>query len=76
MHQPRTILADEPTGALDAVSSEAVVGALLDAQRELGATLVVVTHDLAFAGRLDRRLGLRDGKPVEDPGTETRGPRA
>jgi putative ABC transport system ATP-binding protein len=76
VHQPRTILADEPTGALDGATSEAVIAALLDAQQELGATLVVVTHDLALAARLDRRLGLRDGKPVEDAGPETRGPRA
>ena len=76
MHQPRTILADEPTGALDGATSDAVIAALLDAQQELGATLVVVTHDLALAARLDRRLGLRDGKPVEDAGRETRGPRA
>jgi len=64
VHRPRTILADEPTGALDAASSDAVVAALLEAQRELGSTLVVVTHDAALAARLDRQLGLRDGKAV------------
>jgi putative ABC transport system ATP-binding protein len=66
VHQPKIILADEPTGALDEATSQVVVGALQDAQRELGATLVVVTHDLALAGRLDRRLGLRDGRVAGD----------
>ena len=62
INRPRVILADEPTGALDEATSQVVVEALQDAQRELGATLVVVTHDLALAARLDRRLALRDGR--------------
>jgi putative ABC transport system ATP-binding protein len=66
VHRPRVILADEPTGALDEATSQVVVEALLDAQRHLGATLIVVTHDLALAGRLDRRLGLRDGRVAGD----------
>jgi putative ABC transport system ATP-binding protein len=64
IHRPRTILADEPTGALDAESAEAVIGVLRDAQLQLGAILIVVTHDPALAGRLDRRLSLRDGRPA------------
>lgn len=77
IHRPRTILADEPTGALDEASSAAVVGLLQEAQRELGATLIVVTHDLALAERLDRRLMLRDGRPVDDaPGADGQGARA
>jgi putative ABC transport system ATP-binding protein len=65
IHRPRTILADEPTGALDGVSSAAVIELLQDAQRQLGATLIVVTHDAGLAARLDRRLRLRDGRPVD-----------
>jgi putative ABC transport system ATP-binding protein len=73
IHRPRIILADEPTGALDDESAAVVVELLLAAQRELGAILVVVTHDLALAGRLDRRLRLRDGRPVGDAnGRDTR----
>ena len=64
IHRPRTILADEPTGALDAATAETVIEVLLDAQRELGAILIVVTHDRTLAERLDRQLGLRDGRPV------------
>ena len=67
IHRPRTILADEPTGALDAATSELVVDVLREAQRELGATLIVVTHDLALAERLDRQLRLRDGRRVDGP---------
>jgi putative ABC transport system ATP-binding protein len=62
IHAPRTILADEPTGALDDESAEAVIDVLRDAQLQLGAILIVVTHDPALAGRLDRLLSLRDGR--------------
>ena len=63
VHRPRLVLADEPTGALDAGNSGVVIDALLGAQREYGATLVVVTHDPEVAGRLDRVIHLRDGRP-------------
>jgi len=62
VHRPRIVLADEPTGSLDAESSAAVIDVLLAAQHEIGATLVVVTHDREVAGRLDRTLALRDGR--------------
>jgi putative ABC transport system ATP-binding protein len=66
IHRPRLILADEPTGSLDAANSAAVVDLLLAAQEEIGATLVVVTHDPAVARRLERTVSLRDGKLAED----------
>jgi putative ABC transport system ATP-binding protein len=66
VHEPLVILADEPTGALDADNSRAVMDMLLAAQRERGATLVVVTHDAGVAARLDRTLRLRDGRLRED----------
>jgi putative ABC transport system ATP-binding protein len=62
VHRPRVILADEPTGELDTAASKVVIDLLLAAQRELGATLIVVTHDPEVAGRLDRMLRLRDGR--------------
>ena len=62
VHDPRVILADEPTGSLDEHNSEVVIDLLLAAQRRDGATLVVVTHDPAVAARLDRTLRLRDGR--------------
>jgi putative ABC transport system ATP-binding protein len=66
IHQPQTILADEPTGSLDVASAKAVIDLLQDAQQRLGATLIVVTHDAALADRLERRLDLRDGRVVGD----------
>jgi putative ABC transport system ATP-binding protein len=65
IHRPRVILADEPTGSLDAETSATVVDLLLASQRESGATLVVVTHDSGLARRLDRTLQLRDGRLVD-----------
>jgi putative ABC transport system ATP-binding protein len=62
VHRPEVILADEPTGALDAANAAAVIDLLLEVRREIGATLVVVTHDRDAASRMDRRIGLRDGR--------------
>ncbi len=65
VHRPALVLADEPTGALDAESSQAVVELLRRGQRERGATLIVITHDPVVAGALDRRVALRDGSNAE-----------
>ena len=62
VHRPEVILADEPTGALDAANAAGVLDLLLEAQHEIGATLVMVTHDRDAASRMDRRIGLRDGR--------------
>jgi len=62
VHRPEVILADEPTGALDAANAAGVLDLLLEAQREIGASLVMVTHDRDAASRMDRRIGLRDGR--------------
>jgi putative ABC transport system ATP-binding protein len=69
-HRPALILADEPTGELDSESSKIAMALLLDAQHELGATLIVVTHDLGVASRLDRTVSLRDGRVVGDSAVE------
>ncbi len=68
INQPVLILADEPTGALDRSNSDALTELLLELQRESGTTLVVVTHQLEQARRLDRVLELRDGDfaPLEE----------
>lgn len=58
---PRVIFADEPTGALDTVSGERVLAALLSTTRETGATLVMVTHDNRVAASADREVVIRDG---------------
>jgi putative ABC transport system ATP-binding protein len=62
VHRPSLVLADEPTGALDADNSATVIDLLLAAQSEIGATLVAVTHDTGVARRLDRTVGLLDGR--------------
>jgi putative ABC transport system ATP-binding protein len=62
VNQPCVVLADEPTGSLDAGNSEAIVDLLRGAQHATGATLVVVTHDPDVARRLDRTVALLDGK--------------
>jgi putative ABC transport system ATP-binding protein len=66
-HRPRILLADEPTGELDADNSRIVIDLLLAAQRECGTTVVVVTHDPAVARRLDRTVSLSDGRLVDSP---------
>ena len=65
IHRPNLVVADEPTGSLDPESAEAVVALLLAAQRAAGSTLVLVTHDPAIAARLDRAVGMRDGRLVD-----------
>ena len=69
VHHPTVILADEPTGALDADTAEVVIRLLVDVQRESGATMVVVTHDPAIAVHLDRTMQLARPSP---PGALTR----
>lgn len=62
VHEPRLVLADEPTGALDSVNAEAVLDALVDLARRSETTLVVITHDNLVASHLDTLLTMRDGK--------------
>jgi putative ABC transport system ATP-binding protein len=62
VNEPDIILADEPTGALDAANAVGVIDLLLGMQREIGATLIMVTHDRDAASRLDRQIHLRDGR--------------
>jgi putative ABC transport system ATP-binding protein len=66
VNEPGVVLADEPTGSLDAGNSAAIVDLLRSAQHATGATLVVVTHDPDVARRLDRIVSLLDGKVVSD----------
>ena len=61
-NDPLVILADEPTGNLDSVSSANVRDILHDLTRETGKTIVAVTHDSNFASVADRRIGIVDGR--------------
>jgi putative ABC transport system ATP-binding protein len=68
-HRPRILFADEPTGNLDAANGANVVALLGELNRELGTTLVLVTHDPELAGHAHRVLRLRDGAVVSDAPT-------
>jgi putative ABC transport system ATP-binding protein len=61
-NSPQLLLADEPTGELDTTSSQEVFDALRAANRELGATVVVVTHDPGVSGQVERTVAIRDGR--------------
>lgn len=60
--EPDIILADEPTGNLDTETGERVQDVLINLNKSRGITLIVVTHNQLLAERLDRSIGLRDGK--------------
>jgi lipoprotein-releasing system ATP-binding protein len=64
---PRILLADEPTGNLDPRTSEHVFQALTQLVRASGLAVMVATHNMDIAGRMDRRVTLRDGQVVELP---------
>ncbi|NUR83596.1 MAG: ABC transporter ATP-binding protein [Nonomuraea sp.] len=61
-NEPQLILADEPTGELDSETSEQVFDSLRKANRELGVTVVIVTHDPLVSEQVDRTVGIRDGR--------------
>ncbi len=67
---PRVLLADEPTGSLDAETGRAVIDLLVELNRDAGTTLVLVTHDPALAARARRVIRLAAGSIVSDTRAE------
>jgi len=60
--RPQLLLADEPTGSLDAKSGADVIGLLFEMNREYGTTLVMVTHDENLAARCSRAVRIAEGR--------------
>jgi ABC-type lipoprotein export system ATPase subunit len=75
-NSPAVLFADEPTGELDSSTGADVFAAMRSANRELGVTVVVVTHDTAVSERVGRTIEIRDGKISTEtvrPGAEAAG---
>ena len=64
--QPALLLADEPTGSLDYATGDQVMKLMFDLNRELGTTLVLVTHDRGIADRCERRITIEAGRVASD----------
>lgn len=69
-NQPKILFADEPTGNLDAETSEKVIKLIFDLNKEAGTTLVLVTHDLELAAKTQRIIRIKGGKLVSDEKTD------
>lgn len=63
--KPKIILADEPTGNLDTKTGDEILAILEELNRELGVTVVIVTHELAVAKRTKRQVYVKDGRIVD-----------
>jgi ABC-type lipoprotein export system ATPase subunit len=61
-NRPRLLLADEPTGEVDSEAADQIYKTFRDFNREFGVTIIVVTHDLNVSTRVDRVVGMRDGR--------------
>jgi ABC-type lipoprotein export system ATPase subunit len=60
-NRPKMLLADEPTGSVDTRTSDLIMDIFRKLNREIGITIVIVTHDLSLAGKVDRVVAIRDG---------------
>jgi lipoprotein-releasing system ATP-binding protein len=65
INSPAVVFADEPTGSLDSQSAELLTRLLIEANRDLGIALVIVTHSEELASRMERTVRMKDGVIVE-----------
>jgi ABC-type lipoprotein export system ATPase subunit len=61
-NRPALLLADEPTGSVDSETAERIMNIFQNLNKELGVTIVIVTHDLALAHKVNRVVAIRDGQ--------------
>jgi putative ABC transport system ATP-binding protein len=69
VNSPSIVLADEPTGNLDSKTGEIVMGTLQKLNKELGCTIILITHEQEVAEYADRIIFIKDGKIIEDRST-------
>lgn len=72
VNNPTLILADEPTGNLDTQTGNIVLGTFQRLNKELGRTIILITHENEVAEHADRIIHIRDGQIVEDSGKHTK----
>ena len=73
VHEPQVVLADEPTGALDEVNAAQVVSLLVGMAKQLGATVVIATHDPSIAAKADQVFRFHEGRLVPTSATRQNG---
>jgi ABC-type lipoprotein export system ATPase subunit len=61
-NEPKLLLGDEPTGELDSASADEILSLLRTLNLQLGLTIIIVTHDVAIAAKVDRTIAIRDGR--------------
>ena len=61
-NEPKLLLADEPTGAVDSKTANMILDIFKDINRRLGVTIIIVTHDIALSRKVDRVVNIRDGR--------------
>ncbi|WP_075617960.1 ABC transporter ATP-binding protein [Paenisporosarcina indica] len=66
INHPAWILADEPTGNLDTGTGETILSLLLELNEEAGCGLIIVTHDMQLAKKMDRQIQIQDGEIISD----------
>ena len=64
--EPKVVLADEPTGALDNATGSEVMGTLKNLVKNEGITVIIVTHESEIAGYTERTISINDGKIIKD----------